>query len=124
MRRAHPNELDVERNVGERKKVRWTTEEALRLVLKEVELIRSGTSPAVINETLERFLPGRTVQSIKSKRRNAEHKQLVREKLAEAAVRDRESNERDSRPIIDLEPDNTVLNRRSYCEQPRGRSRD
>jgi len=70
---------------------RWTTEESLHPLLREVELLRVGND-ASINQSLMPF-PGRSLNAIRNRRRTEEHKRLVREKFKEAEARDIESRE-------------------------------
>lgn len=66
------SQIDVER-----KKVRWSNEEKRLVAHIEAEGMMSGILPGGINGYLAKKHPGRTLESLKARRRSAEHRQLV-----------------------------------------------
>lgn len=95
--KTHKNWYDARQPVVH-KKARWTQEESALLVRREAKLKVDGSRD--INNDLQRLFVDRTVDAIKSRRRNSEHQLKVKEavrKLSESAV-DRQNEE----PIVPL----------------------
>lgn len=85
VRHAHPEAYNNS-IVTSRKKARWYDEEKLRLAAQEASLelewvARKSRGEKVkgLNENLQAACPERTLDAIKSRRRNPEHRQMVEE---------------------------------------------
>ncbi|KAL0103799.1 hypothetical protein PUN28_017836 [Cardiocondyla obscurior] len=74
-RKAHPDWYDERQNTTNIK-ARWNEEETLLLARKEVELIKQG-GIRFMNQALLEVFPGRSLEAIKGKRRQADYKELV-----------------------------------------------
>lgn len=70
--------------VTERVKARWADEEVAMMAAEEVRLTQAGVT--FVNEPLTAFMPGRTVEAVKGKRRQVAYKNLVQGLLAEATT--------------------------------------
>lgn len=79
-RRAHPDWYDQRQNIVH-VKARWNDEETRLLAREEATLTRRNVK--FLNQALLEIFPGRTLESIKGKRKQAAYKQLVQEFLAE-----------------------------------------
>lgn len=75
-RRAHQAEVNNE-IVTERVKARWSEEETTLMAAEEVRLSKNGETH--VNEPLSDFMPGRSLEAIKGKRRQAAYKALVQQ---------------------------------------------
>lgn len=73
-RRAHPSVTNEEIDTT-RVKARWSDEEVMMMAAEEVRLVRAGLT--FLNEPLAEFLPGRTIEAVKGKRRTAAYKTMV-----------------------------------------------
>lgn len=73
-RRAHPDWFDAQQNTVATK-ARWTEEESRLLARREVELVQQGER--FLNQALSRDFPERTLESIKSKRKNPAYRRMV-----------------------------------------------
>lgn len=85
VRHAHPEAYNNS-IVTSRKKARWYDEEKLRLAAQEASLelewvvrMSRGEKVKGLNEKLQAAFPERTLDAIKSRRRNPEHRQMVEE---------------------------------------------
>lgn len=78
-RRAHPVAANAEINT-ERVKARWSDEEVTLMAAEEARLTRAGTT--FLNEPLTAYMPGRTLESVKGRRRHPAYKALVTRLLA------------------------------------------
>lgn len=84
VRHAHPEAYNNS-IVTSRKKARWYDEEKLRLAAQEASLElewaarKSREKVKGLNEKLQAAFPERTLDAIKSRRRNPEHRQMVEE---------------------------------------------
>jgi len=77
MRAKHPVELDDRVRVAPVKR-RWSEEEKNRLAVKEAEMsLFMGIEGEDLNTALGEFLHGRSLDAVKSRRRNPQHKELV-----------------------------------------------
>lgn len=103
-RRAHPDWYDSRQTtVGSR--TRWSEKETLLLAKKEAELVQQGKR--FINQALYQSFPERTLESIKSKRKQPAYRDAVKHYLDQVPAEedegtrcDVEQNGADSRPII------------------------
>lgn len=114
IRHAHPEEYNASINTS-RKKARWCDEEKQRLAALEVRFERERSarkerSGAVkgINETLNAAFPDRTLDAIRCRRRNPQHKEMV------AEARKREENKASTAETTE-HPSPRVSNE---CDQP------
>ncbi|KAF8784079.1 Retrovirus-related Pol polyprotein type-2 like protein, partial [Argiope bruennichi] len=82
-RSAHPTEFHDDAANTCQKKARWTDPDIHRLADAEARIVQKSYSSKVtnINLTLHNLFPSRTLESIKSRRKNAAYKKLVEEKL-------------------------------------------
>lgn len=83
-RKSHPVVVNDE-IITERVKARWSEEEVAIMAAKEAELYHVGILQP--NAQLTEYMPNRTQEAIKGKRRQAAYKNLVSELIAAQAVR-------------------------------------
>ncbi|CAL1672205.1 unnamed protein product [Lasius platythorax] len=76
-RRAHPDWFDAQQNTVATK-ARWTEEESL-LFARKSELVQQGEK--FINQALVKDFPERTLESIKSKRKQPAYRKVVADML-------------------------------------------
>jgi len=70
-------------NLPLRVKARWDDEEVYAMAVREEQLIRDGVR--FVNQALLQFVPGRSLEAIRGKRRQAAYKALVETRLTEQA---------------------------------------
>lgn len=85
MSKAHPDEHNARIDVS-RVKPRWSDEETLLFARKEAEAVLRGNVKDM-NRYLQKLFPDRTLDSVKSKRRPAAYKDLVKGEIAMARRR-------------------------------------
>lgn len=78
-RRAHPDWMDAQQNTAAIKE-RWSEEETLMLARREADLTIQGVR--FINQAMVDIFPGRSLESIKGKRRQPAYKKLVQDLLS------------------------------------------
>ena len=70
-------------NLPLRVKARWDDEEVYAMAVREAQLVRDGGK--FVNQALVQFVPGRSLEAIKWKRRQAAYKALAQTRLTERA---------------------------------------
>ena len=74
-RTVHPDSYYDAAGVAQRRKRRWDREESVLMAREESRLIAHGVSN--INQELVKCVPGRTLEAIKSQRRNAAYRDIL-----------------------------------------------
>lgn len=78
IRQAHPAVYNQHINV-DRVNARWSEEEVRLLALAEARIMHEDPAVRAINQRLQEAFPGRTLESIKGRRKRQDYKDLVRE---------------------------------------------